>query len=270
MKRLIVLLLSAVALFSCEKKDDATPVAVLLRSGEIVQYSTSGTKIRFEITAYSVNSKLRKFSITSFDSEYGEKTYIDSTINEEKFNYTFIFDVPEFSRDSVPIALKIRAEDFENNFYELNCQVIVVGGAQVLPTLTGIVIYSGSSGQRNAFSLQDPSQPFVRALADSVNIDIYDFPNETEPETLSREWRTNTDVRFVKANSFNFAMATAVNINASFRSAVRQMSVDDLKPNDIILVGRNDNAVGVILITDVVDNNGMDNDFYRFDIKLIP
>jgi len=270
MKRLVTCLLVFVGIFfSCEREKDATPVAVLLRSGEVVQMSTPGSKIRYEISAYSLRSTLKNFRITSFDSEHGERLFLDSNINQARLEHTFILDVPEFSRDSVPFELKIRAEDFAGNFYVLTCRVVVVGGAQILPTLTGIVVYSGSSGRQNAFSLNDPSQPFVKALADSIDVDIYDHPNATVPEILSREWRSYTDIRFVKINSFNFANATATNINASFRSAVRQRTVEDLKPNDIILVGRNDIAIGAILITDVVDNEGVDNDFYRFDVKLI-
>jgi len=171
--------------------------------------------------------------------------------------------------DSVEIALKVKAEDFENNFYELNLWVTVKGDIGLMPEMSGIILYSGSSRQRNAFSLKDPSQPFVMALADSADIDIYDFPNEIDPEALSGEWHTNTDVRFAKANSFNYASASTSGIKANYISSVRQKFVSGIKPNDIILIGRNDNAFGVIMVTDVVDNSEIDNDYYRMNIKLI-
>lgn len=265
-----ILLLMPVVFFACgEDNGDITPVVVRLTSGEMRQQSTAGTKLKFEIAAQSLNSRLKNFTIKSFDPEYGDRSYVDSTIDKAKFDYTFLFTVPEFSKDSVQVNLKMRAEDAEENSYELNCWVTVTGGAQILSQMSGIVIYSGSSEQRNAFSLKDPSQPFVKELADSADIDIFDYPNELAPDALSKEWRTNTDVRFAKANSFNYAVATATGIKANYSSAVRQKTVTGLSVNDIILVGRGDNACGVIQITDVVDNSGTDNDFYRFNIKSI-
>ena len=258
-------------LASCEDQSDATRVIVKLKSGEIIQNANVGTKILYEISCSSLSSNLKRFGIKSFDLENGEITYVDSIINEaKKFDYTFIYSVPEFANDSVEVMLKIKAEDLNNDFYELNLRVTVLGGSGLLlPEMAGIIIYSGSSMQRNAFSLNAPSQPFVMAYADSIDIDVYDLPNEINPETLSKEWHTNTDVRFVKANSFNYASATSAGIKSNYVSSIRQKFVLDISPNDIILLGRGDKACGVIMITEVVDNNGIDNDYYRFNIKMI-
>ena len=272
MKYSLLLLLIIISFFfiACEEdQSDATQVFVVLQSGKYRQDSSPGEKILYEISCSSLSSKLKSFSIKSFDIENGEKNYIDLTINESKYNYTFIYEVPAFYYDSVVVTLKVKAEDFENNYYELNLWVTVKGDIGLMPEMSGIILYSGSSRQRNAFSLKDPSQPFVMAYADSIDIDIFDLPNEIDPEMLSREWHTNTDVRFAKANSFNYANATASGIRAIYIASIRQKFITDIKPNDIIFIGRNDNAFGVIMVTDVVDNNGIDNDYYRFNVKLI-
>ena len=274
MKKIIVFALATItALFcfvSCEEdQSDATQVVVRLRSGDTRQNAIPGDKILFEFYCVSMSSKLKSFSIKSLDIEYGEKVYVDVPKDEASFNYMFVYDVPAFTRDSVVVALKARADDFDNNHYELNLWVTVKDEFGLMPELSGVVLFSGSSHQRNAFSLLDPSQPFVMALADSASIDIYDFPNDIAPETLSREWRTNTDVRFAKANNLNYAGITASGIRASYASSVRQQFVSGLQVNDIILIGKNNVASGVIMITEVADNEETDNDFYRFSIKMI-
>jgi len=270
MRYLLIVWIASFVLLGCrEDRSDATQVFVILQSGKYKQDSKPGDKILYEISCSSLSSQLNRFSIRSFDVENGEKSCVDLVINEAKFNYTFVYDVPAFLNDSVEITLKVKAEDADRNFYELNLWVTVKGDIGLMPELSEIVLFSGSSRQRNAFSLKDPSQPFVMEYADPADIDIYDLPNEIDPETLSKEWHTNTDVRFAKANSFNYANATASGIRTSYISSVRQKFISDLKPNDIILIGRDDNACGVIMITDAVDNNGLDNDYYRFSIKLI-
>jgi len=269
LKRFLFIVWITSVFVACENQDDATQVVVKLQSGEYRQIAVSETKILYEVSCSSLSSKLSKFRIKSFDSEYGEISYLDSTINREKFNYAFIYHVPEFVRDTVEVTLKIYAEDLNYNSYELNLWVTVTGGAGLLSELSGIVIYSGSSRRANAFSLRTPSQPFLMALADSIDIDVYDLPNPINPETLSKEWHSNTDVRFVKANSFNYANATTTTVKATYASSVRNLYLSNIQTNDIILVGRNENAEAAIMITDVVDNSEIDNDFYRFNIKLI-
>jgi len=273
MKTTKKILIFAFAIFfvSCEKENDASEVAILLKSGVVTQHAAAGNKIAYNIEAYSLHSTLKEFSIKSFDGEYGEIVLFETKPDEAKFSYNFVYNVPAFSKDSVPVVLTMRAIDYNNNSFNLKCHVIVTGGAQLLQEMSGIVMYSGLSGNADAFSLQNPSQVFLRSLADSAMIDVYAYEGENpETTTLFREWRTNTNVLFAKVNSFAYSTATLVSVKNSFNASVKDKFVKNLQPNDIILFGQQDkNIFGAIQITEIVDNTGTNNDYYRFSIKMV-
>ena len=268
MKKSVAILFLILCVFSCDNKDDASPIAVILESGKIAQLAESNTKIPYEIECFSLHSTINRLTISSFDSEKGEKMLFDSVPNSSKFNYSFIYEVPEFSKDSVEITLKMKVTDLDNNFYELKCFLTVTGSASLLPELSGIVMYSGASEKPDAFSLKDPSLVFLKALADSASVDVYDYVDQNNQNTLSREWRTNTDVKFVRINSFNYSAATSLTIKNAYTSSVRQNFINNISLNDIILVGRNE-AEGVLQVVGLEDQEGNLNDFYRFNFKVI-
>jgi hypothetical protein len=256
-------------LVSCENEDDATKVVILLPSESAKQTVEAGEKLLYEIEAYSIKSNLNQFAITSFDTENGTISLLDTTLNTKNFKYSFIYPVPEFPKDSVLVKLKMTASDYENNTQEFNCQITVTKGTFLLSELTGIVLYSGASGRPDAFSL-GTLQPFLKSLADSADIDVYDYTNvELNTGELSREWRTNTDVRFSRVNSFNYSTATAQALKNLYPFVERQKYIKDIQVNDIVLLGREDKVVGLLQIVGVSDEEGAQNDFYRFNIKQV-
>jgi hypothetical protein len=129
-------------------------------------------------------------------------------------------------------------------------------------------VYSALSGKADAFSIQEPSQVFLRTLADSAAIDVYDYNPDLESKAISREWRTNTDVYFAKANNFNYSTAVSMSIKNTFQSSVSGKSVGQLAANDIVLFCKGGTVYGVIQITDIADNEDTNNDYYRFNIKV--
>jgi hypothetical protein len=268
MNRLFLLFFTFAFLFSCDNENDASRVVILCNptSGQTTE---SGKKLLYEIETYSIESNLSSFQITSFDVENGEKQLLDTALNVQKFNYSFIYNVPEFSDDSISVALKLIATDLKNNRREFTCSVIATRNTFLLQELTGIVLYSGASGRPDAFSLNDPSQTFLKSLADSADIDVFDYTGvmEMNPETLSREWHTNTDIRFAKVNSLNYALATAQSLKNMYPSLIRQRYIHDIQANDIILLGRGDQVAGVMQIVNIADAEGSQNDYYLFNFK---
>ena len=268
MKKILYLFFAVCVLISCNNENDVSDVVIILKSGSVKEYVRSGDMLRYEIESFSNKSVLTNFKASTFDSEYGEKLLLDSALNQEKIEFTFLYKAPAFSKDSVSTILKFEASDAENKTRTYNCTIVVTSNADILPEKSGIILYSALSGKQDAFSLENPSQVFLAALADSAKIDVYDF-NESSNETFVREWRTNTDVGFVKANSFDYASATANSVRQTYIASVRQNYVSDIQTNDIILIGKEKNATGVIIITDVVDSEGAGNDFYRFNYKQV-
>lgn len=253
---------------SCEKKEPETKCAILLKNGATEQFAESENILLYEFEVYSLNSTVKQFKIVSADNENGTKTLFDTIPGIAKYTCNFEYTVPSFTKDSTLVSLTMQATDNDGNTFQLKCYITVVGGAQLLPELAGITMFSGSSNNFNAFSLNDPSHVFLRALADSAQIDIYDYMPELADDILSREWRTNTDVLFAKANNFNYAKATLISVKNTFNDSNKDKFVNNISPNDIILFGKNNSIFGVIQITDVVDNVGVNNDYYRFNIKI--
>ena len=256
-------------LISCEDEKDKSKIAISLKSGHSSQEAKAGDKIHYELEIFSVYSKIKQFTISSFERDNGIDTLHNINPNEATYNYTLIYEIPEFSKDTVTITLTMIAVDYDNNSFTLKCYVTVTGGAILLEEMSGIVMYSGLSDRANAFSIEDPSQIFLRSLADSTMIDVYDYPLEDiENTAISREWRSNTDVKFTKANNFNYSKATLTSIKNTYNSSNIDKRITNLQPNDIILFSKAEKIFGTILITDVIDNEGTDNDYYRFNIKL--
>jgi len=270
MKQFFILLGLALFCISCENENDATPIVISINNGSVSQTVKAGEKIPYEIEAYSVQANLNHFTVSSFSVEEGEKILIDSALNAPKINYDLIYQAPEFSGDSVSVTLKITATDTKNNTQQFKCTVTVIQGLIFLPEMTGIVLYSGSSGRPNALSLSNPSNVFLKQLADSADIDIYDYENTDYYSTqLSREWRTNTDVTFAKVNNLNYSLLTASSLKSIYASLIQQKYVDAITANDIIVLGKDNQAAGVIQIIQVTDDEGSQNDCYLFNIKLI-
>jgi hypothetical protein len=240
-----------------------------LKTGQIAQTAQSGNKLLFDIEIHSLYSTLKHFSITSFDTENGTEILFDTTPNSTNYKHILVYEVPSFLSDSMLVSLTMNAVDYDNNSFQLKCFITVTGGAQLLPELTGIVMWSALSGKPNALSLQNPSNVFLSNLADSADIDIYDYTSEEIHGTsISRELRTNTDVYFAKANNFNYSTATKVSVKNAFQSSISDKSVTELTANDVILFCLRDSIYGVIQISEVVDNDNTNNDYYRFSIKI--
>ena len=254
---------------SCEDERDATKVVMLFKTGSSETFTEANSKLLYEVETYSIVSALKEFTISSFDSEYGNKVLLDSVPGVKKFSLFFEYNVPDFSKDSVKVTLRFKSIDSNDNYQELNRTVIVTGGLQIIQPLTGIVMNSATSGKPNAFSLSAPSDVFLKSLSEPDKIDVYDYELPENPSVLSKEWRTNTDVQFGRINNFNYAAATSTMIKNTYASLIKQKAISDIQPNDIIFIGREDVACGVVQITDVVDNEGSQDDYYRFNVKMI-
>lgn len=94
---------------------------------------------------------------------------------------------------------------------------------------------------------------------------------------MPRQWGTGTDIVFCKANNFDYASASKASISAIFNNSIRFDSVDNLQPDDIILIGRdtkiegttNLNPLGVIKIIAIYDEDGTNNDRMIFNLKAL-
>lgn len=84
---------------------------------------------------------------------------------------------------------------------------------------------------------------------------------------MSREWRTNTDVEFVKNNTYDYSSATSQSLNNIFVNSRKSSSVKDLQTGDVVIIGKAGEAWGAFHIVNVIDSEGTNNDYYLINYK---
>ena len=84
---------------------------------------------------------------------------------------------------------------------------------------------------------------------------------------LSRQWRSQSGLQFVRYNDFNFPAATVKYLHDSYLAGNKFSSVSNLNTGDIILVGRGNEAIGVFQIQNIYDEEGYENDRYELTFK---
>lgn len=270
MKHLSILtaLLLTLALASCGEDEEGSPVFITARipAGATV-YSNTYEKITVEAT--STGAQLSRFGVSSFDALRGNVVLLDSLIGGTALSCDFLYKVPMLAQDSVKVKLTFTVAAADGFEQRVTRQLTVVQREYKLEEVAGLTLYATEGGDHpNALRLAD-LRPLVASLADSADIDLYTHLDESDPETLSREWRTQTDVYFARANQFDYANATNHSVSEAFGSAVANPRIKNIQKNDIILVGRGNQAVAAIKVAQLYDETGADNDRYILNIKKI-
>jgi hypothetical protein len=130
-------------------------------------------------------------------------------------------------------------------------------------------MYAANSNNKNGFNINS-MQTLYCETTDPLQIDIYDYYDTLIVHSvLSREWRSKTGILFARFNDFNFATATKSGVITAFEYAAKYTSIKNLTNGDIILIGNNDKAVGVIQLTVIYDEEDTANDRYVFNLKKV-
>ena len=247
----------------CVSEDDASKLILSCEfSGDTVY---SREKLRVDILASSVDSRLSRLRISTFDTEVGEVTLKDSLLDAKSIDYSYLYEVPLLESDTVAQEFSIDIEDNTGNSSTYHKKIVLLKKDYLLKELSGITMWQTSDNSRpDGFSLSELST-VITATADSADIDIFAFDDNSG--RLSREWRTNTDVYFVRANSFDYPKATAAGVAAAYSASVGYHSVSNVSDGDILLVGRRGKAEGVVQVLFTVDK-GSESRYY-FNLKPI-
>ena len=228
----------------------------------------SDKNILFRIIASSKTENITNLTIKSYDNIYGLNILLDTTFNWQKkyIEYDFFY-TPQKYNDTTTVELQyeIKTESNKNKTYTERYNVLP--DRETLNSFEAISIYSAASQGKSGFSFYTMNSIFVNET-DSSLIDIYDvITDSTNLETLSRKWSSNTDLLFGRFQDFNFDNATTSTIKEAYKLTKKDISIINLSNNDIILVGRKDEAIGVIKIVDIDDEEGIENDRYIINVK---
>ncbi len=269
MKKVLPIILGVLMLFSACKEKTSPVNLFITRADEYGNEVSHSMYILFHIHAYSTDDQITRLECTSFDSENGTELVFDTLFsNTKEIEYDYAHFTKYYTTSEyMDVKLSFTVYTAGGDQLTQSVHYFVKGNVLLVP-FEGIILYSGEQSQKpNGLSLEWVT-PIISQTADSASIDIYDYRAQNSvPDELSREWRSATSVKFVRYNDFNFPAATIKYLQDSYLAGNKYTSVSDLSVGDIILVGRDNNAIGVFQIQAIYDEEGCENDRYELTFK---
>lgn len=256
MKKLLFYVAVAAALCGCNsQKDEVSDVALNVYPDK----GTTPTLLAGEQMLYSVmlatsHDYVAQLTVSSFDPLNGTQTIFEEAFHQKEISLKVPFKAPVLNRDSVLFTLTFEARDDQGNRGQLSRNVLVLNKAIAMAEKTGIVLYDPDLDRPDALNFAEVSEPFNLAQApDSVRADLYLHCN---PGFAQIAFRSATNAKFLRSNSFDYASATPQGIQAVFESSVKTDNLSDIRANDIVLVGHGSQAAGVMFVNAIDRTEG--------------
>ena len=266
MKTISVLFLSVFLFVACSQKD-ADDVIILVTPSAVTAESMSN--VYFDIYARTIHDNVASIDVSSFDTTNGDQHLGTISADKKVFKERFPYRIPNITGDELKIDFTFRATDNLGNTMDCSVTIIAMGNTALLPENSGITLYSPHSGKNDALSL-NPLRTLSSAIAEPKSVDIFIYTDEAMPKNaIGHEWRSMTGVRFVRFNDFDYASANKQSVKSAYDGAAKNDNVANLQIDDIILVGRDKTALGVIKVVGIFDDEGCDNDRYLINVKLL-
>ena len=258
---LIVLILSS----SCDKGEDNN-FYLLVSPFDLYFYAKPNEVVIFRIEA-STEKTFDHFTVSNRIINETSKIILDSNlIDKNKFKYSFEYKVPDLIEET-EIELVFSIYDIDGDVIQVSRNLLVRTKDRYLTETAGHQMYSAFSNGADAYNLHE-GIPLYSEIADSAKIDIKDV---SDTVTLSRKWVSQTNVKFIRYNGFDYANSTLGSLKKSVESGVKLDFIDQLQENDIILLQLDnmdtDSSYAVIQITQILDQEGSVNDRYIFSLK---
>ena len=272
-----LLLLSFIIPFvsSCYSEKDASDIVVFVKN-EVPDTLVSGKFVPLEIFAITPNECIKEIRISTFDPDNGEYLNYSVAPNAKEYQFEYLYQVPLVSSKNAEIKIYLDAFDNLGNQarFVLKCQVQGV----YLKEYSGFELYSPLT--ENNDGLNTSSKKTIRkatlgAEDEVVSFWLRQFTDEEKqllPENLPLEWNTSTDgsqITFARSNSFNYAEATTLTLEAAFSSMKLDNYVSQIKQSDIILIGVGNKAWGVAQVLYIIDDAGVNDDKMIINLKTI-
>ncbi len=257
----------ALSLLWCSCQQEPSTVNLFVDRADSYATVSPEQYILFHVRAYSENDFVKRITCQSFDAENGILPVFDTVVNTKQIE----FDLPVWTRTystsenmDVKYTFTATASTGVTTTYVRH---VTVSGVVPLVPYENIILYSSCSDKANGLSLKWVT-PVILQSADTTTVDVYDYHQPTTDSTvLSREWRSMTGLKFVRYNDFNFPAATIKYLHDAYLAGNKYSSVSNLNIGDIILVGRDNTAIGVFQIQNIIDEDGFENDRYELTFK---
>lgn len=227
----------------------------------------SNERLRYQLQLFTINEYVDGLYVSSFDMERGQVVCLDTlfAVKQKELYYDFIYTAPLLNKEEVPVELTFVVRDNLGNTSKIMRNVTVKKRQQLIEEKNGIILYAHNAGLPNSLMLSDVSQPFVSQYApDSLKADLWLNP---EDDLSSITWSSQTGVKFVRHNDFNYATATAESLQATYLSSKRYDAIQDVIPNDIIIVGRDELVEGVFFVNNIISGTSFQGQCLQLSFK---
>lgn len=261
--RLLLLCLTMPFLAACDTDDDhgLSDIALIVKPSATDSVSLqSGDKQLYALQYYTnTGGRVNRLQIKSLDTEYGEQTLLDTAYAESVKEATFVYAAPQSSKETLKVRLTFTIWESEGNKTQQTRYVYVANKQLMLQEVGPIVLYMADD-KADALMFNTPTQTFIHILeATDRKVDMYLEVDTLAEGGYSLSFLSGTQARFVRANSFDYASANTMAIQTVYANSVRAAKVGELQTNDIIIVGHNAQAEGILFIQNIV-RQGTDND----------
>lgn len=262
MKKIFYLLILFFLFISCNNTDDESDVVIVAKTISPKPYYNAGEKIFFNIESFANKGYISSINISSLTSD-GLNTLLDTAINSERTTFVYQYDVPQFDADTTSVKFYFKAFCSTNNYSEMSRTHTVAGDIKLNPL--EYTMFASYKNEKNGFSIER-NEIVDCETTDSIYIDFYDYSIVSQ-QILSREWRSMTGLLFARFNDFDFENANLSSVKNAYSNSNKTSKLIDISNEDIILVGKGDDALGVIKVINVFDEIDNMQDRYYFVFK---
>jgi hypothetical protein len=262
-RAVVFLIVLAFAFSGCNKEEESPILLFISPSG---QYATAmpGELMKYRVEIRSTED-LSRLTITEQLDNTPTSIVLDSTLSGKIFFINFEFNAPEVI-DSSLMLLLFDVTDVKTHHITKPLTLIILNPG-VLVESTGHTIYSHAGPKQDAFRLSTKEAMFSEE-SDSSTLDLLDATSDSiNPGLLSRSWKSLNGTRFVRFNDFDYANASYNYLLEVFEAGIKKSFVQNLQPDDIVLVRDPGNRYYAIRMVYVIDNEDIAEDRYIFNIK---
>ena len=263
-KLLLFLCLGLLVLASCRKNTDEDDAVILVDLVNPQKFYKTGDIATFHVKSIANKGSIAKISVSAVS--IGMQTLLDTVIDGTRADFYYFYHAPSFNDTLQKVKFMFKSHCTTGYTAQMNKSIKVKSYDAPLEELGQFTMYSALSGKRDGFSLS-----LVQAVYSQIDTLYCDFhDNTTDPSgVFSREWVGNNNLLFARFNDFNYSGATKKSVTNAYNDANKTNFMNDISHDDIIFVGTENKAYGVIKVMAVYDEPGTDDDRYNFYLKKV-
>lgn len=266
--RLIIICLGALCLMAC-KKEKESPIFTYTSIVDIDESNVmdGDANYRLQTIARSTTAAVRHIVISSYDAVYLEQIVLDTTFQDplKEVDFYTLYHT-QLYEDTTLVTFTTTAYATDGESMSLPLRVWVLPSEQRLRAIDDITLYSALSGRPSFFSFE--TMTVIQGDSTLEGLYFRDVAPKDSLDEMSYSW-TSPNVYFARFESFDYGEATSSSIIAAYKNSKRDHTIQQLKANDVILVGTENKALGAMKIIYIDDQADTINDRYVFSLKAL-